>query len=746
VWASAELLKHVFAAVPHEQAYDPERFIVVTVPAAFGQAKNTDTRRAAELAGLGSVTLIPEPVAAAIAVFHKDPRDQTLLIFDIGGGTFDASVVRLTNGKPDVVTYDGIEEHGGADWDRLAKIANVYPWLATQGVSLSSQDEVRYSFSLNYVVEKAKIAMSTQIHMNPSFAGTTSVTLFGGQGGPPSASGQPLDINVPISRSVWEEIVNDSIDTTVSRCEGLLRGSNLGPEDIDGVVFVGGPTLWPPLRREICERLGIREYDKPVNPQTVVAEGASIYAQIVKASGLDHSENAKEPSTVTKQWIDFPLQVSTKEFVSDTKCVVKVTLDVVAMSSAEFEIRGAGFASKRMPISLTKDVVVDLYSNGDCVFTLTVFPPDGAMPLSKNFTIARLLGVPSIRSNRRAFVRAMSKDGERYEAIELVARDELIPKEGSFPVKTTKALTWGEDDSVEFKIFEGDIRDPITDNRFVGAIHLSSRDLAGKSLPKGAGLICHYHMDRGLSAYIDITIPDLELRVEGKFLEVADISDPMLSQGETRQLAEQLHQRIREFLQENRMNREVSDLLPKLSAAITALKESKELEVITKAQGDVREIAMAFWRSRFANLPDALSALLQERLKFFKTGYQGRVFEVLKDNEKSRLEKLEVDGSRAASEGDQAAFDVVDDELDALKWRALWRCEWWVKEWLDRYNQQSRPENVRTRAREGLVALDAGNFSLAKEAMSDCIDLVRASESGQQTDSIDALDDDIQLS
>lgn len=741
VWASSELLKYVFSSVPQELAFDPDRRIVVTVPAAFGHEKNAATKRAADLAGLGRIELLPEPVAAAVAVFHKDPTDRTLLFFDIGGGTFDVSIVRMSRGQFDIIAHGGIEHHGGRDWDVTAKKREVYPWLVGHGVEMSRNDEERYEFLLGIAVEEAKVEMSRQIAMNPTFTSTTTVTLFSHERGPQPSSGEALDIKVPIDRSTWDEIVADSIETTVRECLDLLAEKKLTPADIDGVVFIGGPTMWPPLRKFVTQKLGIAEYGGQVNPLTVVAEGAAIHAQTVTLDGSGESELDR---IKTRQFVNFPLVLAYPEFVADSKCVVKVTLDVAALPSAEFDIRGPGYDSTKIPISLTKDVVVELLGNGASTFTVTVYPLDGSAPVSRDIEINKVVGVGNIPSNRRMFVRALSRDGERYEAIELCNREGLLPLDGSFTVRSVKQLNPETDDSIQFKVFEGEIRDPITDNRFVGAIHLNSSQLGGKILRKGAELVCKFHMDRGLSTFVDVQIPDLEMTVKGLFLGGVEVSDPMLSLFEIREFAQKLHQRILDFLKDNPVEREVADLLPKLAGAITTLKESKVDSEVQTAIGNVQEATKGFWRARFANLPDALNALLAQRLQFFETAYQGRVFPKLTDAEKKRLEELREKGTVAANAGDQPAFDAVDNELDSLKWRALWRCDWWVKEWLERYSHSSRPEDVQARAKEGLAALEADDFSKAKAAMNDCITLTRAAEQGAQDSTTAELLDDIQ--
>jgi hypothetical protein len=251
-------------------------------------------------------------------------------------------------------------------------------------------------------------------------------------------------------------------------------------------------------------------------------------------------------------------------------------------------------------------------------------------------------------------------------------------------------------------------------------------------------------MDRGLSTFVDVQIPELEMTIKGLFLAGVEVSDPLLSLTEILEFAQELHQRIRDFLKENPAERGVADLLPKLAGAVTTLKESQVDSEVQTAIGNVQEATKSFWRARFANLPDALNALLAQRLQFFETAYQGRVFPKLTEAETKRLEELREKGTVAANAGDQPAFDAVDNELDSLKWRALWRCDWWIKEWLERYSHSSRPEDVQARAKEGLAALEADDFIKAKAAMNDCITLTRAGEQGSRDTTPEEPKEDIQ--
>ena len=246
---------------------------VVTVPAYFDDAQRTATTEAGQIAGLEVLRIINEPTAAALAYgLDKEESDQTILVFDLGGGTFDVSVLELGDGVFEVKSTSGDTQLGGDDWDDA-----VIEWLAKSfkgdhGVDLSKDPMAAQR--LKEAAEKAKIELSqvqsTQINL-PFITATDA---------------GPLHLNYELTRAKFRDLTSDLLDRCRSPFEAAIKDAGLTKGAIDQVVLVGGSTRMPAVTELVMEMTG-NEPNKTVNPDEVVAIGAAIQAGVLKGEVKD---------------------------------------------------------------------------------------------------------------------------------------------------------------------------------------------------------------------------------------------------------------------------------------------------------------------------------------------------------------------------------------------------------------------------------------------------------------------------
>ncbi|MDO9574562.1 MAG: molecular chaperone DnaK, partial [Candidatus Contubernalis sp.] len=239
---------------------------VITVPAYFSDSQRQATKDAGKIAGLEVLRIINEPTAAALAYGLDKGEDQTILVFDLGGGTFDISILDLGEGVIEVKATSGNNKLGGDDFDE--KLIN---YLADQfkkdnGVDLR-QDKMALQ-RLREASEKAKVELSSVSTTNVNLPFITAT-----QEGP-----KHLDYN--ISRAKFDELTRDLIEKTMGPTRQALSDSGLKPEQIDKVILVGGSTRIPAVQQAIKDLLG-KETHKGVNPDEVVALGAAIQAGVL---------------------------------------------------------------------------------------------------------------------------------------------------------------------------------------------------------------------------------------------------------------------------------------------------------------------------------------------------------------------------------------------------------------------------------------------------------------------------------
>ncbi|EFQ6823461.1 molecular chaperone DnaK [Listeria monocytogenes] len=246
---------------------------VITVPAYFNDAQRQATKDAGKIAGLEVERIINEPTAAALAYgMDKTETDQTILVFDLGGGTFDVSILELGDGVFEVHSTAGDNELGGDDFDKKIIDYLVAEFKKDNGIDLS-QDKMALQ-RLKDAAEKAKKDLSGVTSTQISLPFITA-----GEAG-------PLHLEVTITRAKFDELTHDLVERTIAPTRQALKDANLSASDIDQVILVGGSTRIPAVQETIKKELG-KEPHKGVNPDEVVAMGAAIQGGVITGDVKD---------------------------------------------------------------------------------------------------------------------------------------------------------------------------------------------------------------------------------------------------------------------------------------------------------------------------------------------------------------------------------------------------------------------------------------------------------------------------
>jgi molecular chaperone DnaK len=246
---------------------------VITVPAYFSDAQRQATKEAGEIAGLNVHRIVNEPTAAALAYGLDKGTEQTILVFDLGGGTFDVSLLEIGDGVFEVKATSGDNHLGGDDWD-----LRIVQWLVTQfknknGTDLSGDKMAMQR--LQEAAEKAKIELSsaaeTSIHL-PYLSLTDS---------------GPLHLEEKLSRAEFQKLTNDLLERARAPFKAVIKDAGIDVSKIDHVILVGGSTRMPAVAELVKELTGGKDPNKGVNPDEVVAVGASLQAGVLKGEVKD---------------------------------------------------------------------------------------------------------------------------------------------------------------------------------------------------------------------------------------------------------------------------------------------------------------------------------------------------------------------------------------------------------------------------------------------------------------------------
>jgi molecular chaperone DnaK len=475
---AAEVLKSLRADVKEHLGFVPSR-AVISVPALFELPQSAATSEAARLAGFEKVELIQEPVASALAAgWSADEKTGSWLVYDLGGGTFDVSLLETRDGLLRVVGHDGDNFLGGRDFD-----AALVDWVLqeierTQGVTISRADP-RHAAGLR----KLKLAVE-EVKIELTRATEASLVLTGAL----EVDGKGVEIDLVVERSTLEALTAALVERSVEVCKRLLTAHGLAPGQIGRVVLVGGPTVMPALRARVREALAA-PFGEGLDPMTLVAQGASIYAA---TSGLDARGEQKLTEAGRRVWLQYPAMSSDL-----TPHVIGRLVDAGQNEGVKVRL------SRNDGLWTSPDVAVD--EEGAFIVTLDLLPrrpnvfkieargATGApIALSPSaFTIVQGMTIADPPLSRTVGV-ALADDSVRV----YFARGAPLPAKRTFVHHTVESVSRGSTECLlKIPIVQGELGQAHL-CRLVGALEIGG-SVVKASLPAGSPIEITLELDRG---------------------------------------------------------------------------------------------------------------------------------------------------------------------------------------------------------------------------------------------------------
>lgn len=670
---SAEVLKVLFGYLAEEIRNDPDTGTVITVPAAFNQMQKDATMHAASMAGIGKVALMQEPVAAVMSVMRARNVDGMFLIYDLGGGTLDIAIAESLGGRVNLLAHGGIAMCGGRDFDRVLVDNVVRPWLF-DNFDLPEDLSVNPNFKslirlATWATERAKIELSAREDSVISLSETEARVR--------DLNGDELYLDIPLHRDTYDKLIVGHIDESIESARETLNKAGLNPHDLERIVFIGGPTNYKPLRDKVAFELGIPG-STDVNPMTAVAEGASLFAESIDWSSQNRSRKNTRGQISSGGGLALSFNYIAR--TPDVKGKIAVQLAGQATSGSEFQIDSVdtGWTSGRLPLKHGATIDVTLTKSGDNTFKVFVFDSvGGPMALEQDrIVITRTAAtVDAIPASHSVGVEVLDRLGGRPVLDYLVHSGDSLPKKGKKVFKAAESLKAGALGSLNLNLWEGEIEDPITDNRPIGVLKISGSDFIDGVISAGADLECEYEILDSGNIILEISVPciggtfhsgkNFYSRQEGQ-LDYTAATAIVVEEGE------KTLNRINE-INEVVENPKLDQARRKIESAVSLDPEEVETEKSQEAMEKVLEARRLLAHVRKEHLKEIRQIDLDGVVSYFDEYIRQHA----RPTEASAFDNLTKTAQRSIDRND-TDFENHLDGLKEKNFEILWRQDWFV--------------------------------------------------------------------
>ena len=676
---SAEILKLCFGYLPEEIRNNPDTGTVITVPAAFNQMQKDATMAAAEMAGIGKVALMQEPVAAVMSVMKQRKSDGVFLVFDLGGGTLDIAIAESISGRVSLLAHGGVAMCGGVDFDRSILDNIVKPWLfenfkLPDDLTVNPKFKAMLRHSL-YAAEQAKIRLSSK---EETVITVPDLNMA-------DDSGEDIYLDITITRSDLNGLIADKIDESINAARETLDKAGLSANDVERIVFVGGPTHYKPLRDKVASELCIAASTE-VNPMTAVAEGAAVFAESIDWGS--QSRGRKSTRGAISAGGKFDLGFNYIARTPDSRAKILVKLGGTVLAGAEFQVDSldTGWSSGRVALKDGATIEVMLSKPGDNTFKVFVFDASGG-PVSigdSKIVIARTAAsIDAIPSSSSIGIEFTEK-GQAKLAY-LVKEQDPLPAKGKLIFKAGESLRAQSTNSLNFILREGEIEDQVRENRPIGVFSIKGSDFAEGVISQGAELICNFEVQDSGHVVLNVSVPSIGGNFESHRSFYSRQESQIDFSDASKQVAEEVEivrERI-DGIADKINDPKLDQALQKLDQASSVQSNESDPETAKQAMEKVQEAKKLLADVRKSNIKPIRQIDLDSCVDFFNKA----VREQARPTEASSFDNL-VRTAQRAIDSNSNDFENHLSELRGRNWQILWRQDFFVVDTFKRLSDE----------------------------------------------------------
>ena len=489
--------------------------------------------------------------------------------------------------------------------------------------------------------------------------------------------GNELYLDIDLSREMMDGLIGDLVEDTVKATRETLEKAGLSANDLERIVFVGGPTNYKPLRDRVCEELALPA-DIDVNPMT--AEGASIFAESIDWSTANHSRKAANAVARTNVDIAFKYTARVSGDSARVMCMTEHQYDGYTLIITS---RDSGWSSGSIPLRNQAQTTLPLIKNGENTFDVKVLDnygrevPIGVQRIIITKTLATIGAIPASHS---IGVEMLDRLGGIPVYTILIHEGDSLPKRDTVTFRAGQTLKAGSNSTINIKLWEGNIESPITDNRFIGVLKIAGTDFSSGVIPTGADIECEYEMSDSGTITLDVSVPcigasftnrNFYSRQEGQ-IDLNDVDDIAEHGQQVLDRIERMEERLDDpQLEEARRKAE--------NAATIDQKPLHDPEDVQKVNNDLLDAKKIMNQVRIKNLKTIRQMDLDSCRRFFDEV----VRQYAKDNEAQSFDNLVRSAQRSIDRND-ADFDNILENLKTKNTIILLRQDWFVVDWYKR--------------------------------------------------------------